>query len=303
MSDVQLRIGTFTRPVVLEVARRDGSLESAGLDVIESSVASSPAQFESLEAGEFDLIFTSPDNVIAYRFVSKNPLGRLLPVKIMGALDRGLGLSLCLSPSITSPDQLRGQAVGVDVPNSGFAFVAYELLHRAGLERDDYQVSTLGSTPRRAEALIAGECAATVLNAGNELRAAGAGCTVYSTVNDIGPYLGTVVATLETDDETAAESRRRFVRVMHDTIKRIVAGERESEAIDAAKDLLDLSDSEARDHYRCLLDPHNGLIASGLIDLESVSTLLDLRRRYLANPDLDGVEKAFDRFIDRDVLA
>ena len=303
MSDDQLRIGTFTRPVVLEVARRDGSLAEAGIDVVETSVASSPAQFESLEAGDYDLVFTSPDNVIAYRFVRSNPLGRLLAVEIVGAIDRGLGLSLCLNPQIASVDQVRGQVVGVDVPNSGFAFVAYELLRRAGVERKDYTVSALGATPRRASALIGAECAATVLNAGNEIRAAGAGCTVQGRVTDIGPYLGTVVATLATDDESRREVRRRFVAVMHKTVGRIVAGQRERLCVDAARDLLDLTASEARDHYRCLLDPSNGLIAGGLIDAASVSTLLELRRRYLPNADLDGVEEALGSFISADALA
>ena len=302
MKNVTLRIGTFTRPVVLEVARRDGSLEAARIDVVESSVTSSPAQFESLEARDYDLAFTSPDNVIAYRFVSKNPLGRLLAVEIVGVLDRGLGLSLCLGPLVTSLEHVRGQEVGVDVANSGFAFVAYELLARAGLDRGDYTVSALGSTPRRAEALVAGECAATVLNAGNELRATGQGCSVLSTVNDIGPYLGTVIAAMESDEEERLEARARFVRVMRETVGRIVAGERAAEVLGAAKDLLGLSASEALEHYRCLLDPRNGLIASGLVDTASLSTLLELRRRYLSSPDLDGVQHRLAEFIAPELL-
>jgi ABC-type nitrate/sulfonate/bicarbonate transport system substrate-binding protein len=302
MRDVQIKIGTFTRPVLVEVARRDGSLERAGLDVVETSVTSSPAQFQSLEAGDHELIFTSPDNVIAYRFVSDNPLGRTLSVEIVGALDRGLGLSLCLGPSITSVAELRGRVVGVDVPQSGFAFVAYELLRRAGLTRDDYTVTALGSTPRRASALIAGECAATVLNAGNELRAAGAGCTVHSTVNDIGPYLGTVMAALVIDDPERIEVRDRFMKVMLETAQRIVAGERADAAIEAAKDLLDLTGTEAQAHYRCLLDPANGFIPTGRIDRASISTLLDLRRRYLPTTELDHVEDSLNGFIAPEIL-
>jgi ABC-type nitrate/sulfonate/bicarbonate transport system substrate-binding protein len=302
MRDAQIHIGTFTRPVLVEVARRDGSLERAGLDVVETSVTSSPAQFQSLEAGDYDLAFTSPDNVIAYRFVSKNPLGRTLPVEIVSALDRGLGLSLCLAPTIASVADLRGRVIGVDVPQSGFAFVAYELLRRAGLNPNDYTVTALGSTPRRATALIDGECAATVLNAGNELRASGAGCTVQSTVNDIGPYLGTVIAAMATDDPEKMEIRHRFTAVMLETAQRIVAGERTDLVVDAAQNLLGLSEDEARAHYRCLLDPANGLIPTGHIDRASISTLLDLRRRYLATFELDGVEESLTSFIAPAIL-
>ena len=131
-----LHVGTFTRSVVLEVARNDGSLAEAGLEVRESSVASSPAQFASLESREYDLAFTSPDNVLAYRFIADNPLGRHLRVQMLAALDRGLGLSLWLSPIVSSLDGVRGSTLGVDVATSGFAFVGYELLARAGVARD-----------------------------------------------------------------------------------------------------------------------------------------------------------------------
>ena len=90
--------------------------------------------------------------------------------------------------------------------------------------QDDYEVASLGSTPRRAEALTAGTCAATVLNAGNELRAGASGCRVTSTVADIGPYLGTVMAALPADDDTVVDARNRLVEAVIETADDIVAG-------------------------------------------------------------------------------
>jgi hypothetical protein len=86
-----LRIGSFTRSVLLEVARTTGGLTQANLEVREVAVESSPAQFASLRDGEFDAIFTSPDNVLAYRFLPANPLGEVLDVEIVAGLDRGPG--------------------------------------------------------------------------------------------------------------------------------------------------------------------------------------------------------------------
>lgn len=303
MRELELQLGTFTRPVLLDVARRDGSLAEAGLVIHETPVVSSPAQFASLEAGEFDAVFTSPDNVIAYRFATKNPLGRMIPATIVGAIDRGLGLSLCLAPSIDSTDQLHDAVLGVDVPQSGFAFVAYELLARAGLAPGDYRVEALGSTPRRATALERSECAVTVLNAGNEIRAIGAGCTLHSRVTDVGPYLGTVIAALDTDDPDRRDALERFTAVMYDTVRRITAGEREDLVVDSATELLELTRDEAVEHYRCLLDPANGYITSGRIDTASIETLLTLRRRYLPSSDLDGVEDRLTSFVDPRILA
>lgn len=289
MHGVQLHVGTFTKSVLIHLARDTGGFRRAGVDVRESPVSSSPAQFRSLDSGEFDLIFTSPDNVLAYRFLSQNPLGRNLPIEIVGAIDRGLGLSLCLAPSIATIGDVRGKAIGVDVPQSGFAFVAYALLDRAGLHPGDYIVEALGSTPHRASALIEGSCAATVLNAGSELRAEGAGCTIVSSVADIGPYLGTVVAVIAADDPVVDDIRRRFTEVLLETSREILAGEREAEVIEATMSLLNLTETQAQAHYACLLAPASGLIPDGIVDRASISTLLELRRQYMPTPELDTI--------------
>jgi hypothetical protein len=293
MTRAQLRIGTFTPSLLIDLARSTGRLGRAGLEVTEIPVPSSPAQFRSLESGEFDVVMTSPDNVLAYRFLSANPLGRNLPVYILAGIDRGLGLSLCLAPSVTDVAGVRGRVVGVDVPQSGFAFVAFALLEGAGLGRDDYVVTSLGSTPRRAAALMDGTCAATVLNAGNELRACASGCRVVSTVADIGPYLGTVMAALPVDDPTIAGPRERLAEVVIDTAREIVSGRLRQEVLEAATRLLGLGDREAAAHHQCLLDRTHGLIIDGRVDEASICTLIDLRRRHSPSPDLATVESAW----------
>ncbi len=289
MTRARLRIGTFTPSLLIDLARSTGRLDRADLEVVESGVPSSPAQFRSLETGEFDVVMTSPDNVLAYRFLSSNPLQRNMPVEILAGIDRGLGLSLCLAPSVASIAGVRDQVVGVDVPGSGFAFVAFALLERAGLDQDDYRVESLGSTPRRAVALTEGTCAATVLNAGNELRATAAGCRVVSTVADIGPYLGTVMAALTDDDPAITGPRNRLAEVVIDTAKEIASGRLRAETVEAAGRLLGLAEPEALAHLECLVDPTHGLITDGHVDGASIDTLIELRRRHSPSPDLDVV--------------
>jgi hypothetical protein len=302
MQDTQLHVGTFTPSLVIDLARSSGALRRAGLEVRESPVPSSPAQFRSIEAGEFDLAMTSPDNVLAYRFLSNNPLGRNLPVEIIGAVDRGLGLSLCLAPDVSGIGEIGYRPVGVDVPLSGFAFVAYELLDQAGLGPGNYSVEALGSTPRRASALIAAECAATVLNASNELRAQSGGCTILSAVTDIGPYLGTVIAAMTTNDTGITDTRVRFVDAIQETCATVVGGGLEAETIEAAMIILGLSEAEAEAHYACLLNPATGLVADGLVDIASVSTLLELRDRHMPTPELATIMGSLDTVITARVL-
>ena len=144
-------------------------------------MASSPGQFRSLLDGEIDVAFTSPDNVLAYRFGPTNPLGALPTSSIVSTVDRGCGLGALRPAGLRGPERLRGAVVGVDVPTSGFA-PGDVLPRRAGWGwgRDEYRLVALGSTPRRLEALLAGECDATMLNAGNELLAEQAGCVLLA---------------------------------------------------------------------------------------------------------------------------
>jgi len=301
--NAQINIGTFTRSLLIQLARVTGNLQRAGLEVKESSVPSSPAQFKSLEAGEFDLVLTSPDNALAYRFLSQNPLGRNLPVTILAAIDRGVGLSLCLSPELDSVESVRGKVVGVDVPQSGFAFVAYALLEEAGLAPGDYQVEALGSTPRRADALIAGSCAATVLNAGNELRAGGAGCTTVSRVTNLGAYLGTVLAAMTTRNSADEATRLRFADVLLKTSQEIQGGWWESEVIEESMNLLGLTEPEAQAHRAILLDPNHGLVSDGMVDRASISTLIELRRKYLPSVELDSILDSLNTLVIKRALA
>ncbi len=289
MRNVRVHVGTFTPSVLLALARRRGRLAEAHLDVIESPVSSSPAQFASLESGELDVAITSPDNVIAYHYLSANPLGRRLQLRVLAGLDRGTGLSLWLGPGLAGPAAVRGRVVGVDVATSGFAFVAYALLDALGVTREEYQVLNLGSTPRRAGALLEGTCAATVLNAGNELRVA-ARATRAGDVTSLGPYLGTVLAVTHALERTRREAAEQLSAVLVELAARVLDGSLTDEARAVARDVLDLSEADAAAHVQVLSDPARGLIGDGRVDEPSVATLLSLRRTYLPDRDLDSVE-------------
>ena len=137
----QLRAGTFSPPVILDVAASTGELAAVGLTVTEHAVTSSPAQFGSLLDGALHVALTSPDNVLAYRFNPRNPLNRVVDARIVGAVDRALGLGLYGRPGFGAAD-LRGARVGVDVPTSGFAMAFYSLAASLGVSSDEYELVT-----------------------------------------------------------------------------------------------------------------------------------------------------------------
>ncbi|MBM2614485.1 hypothetical protein JIG36_02785 [Actinoplanes sp. LDG1-06] len=266
-----LRLGSFTPSVLLRVARRLGRLDR---EVVETLVPSSPAQFRTLLDGGYDAVLTSPDNVLAYRWSPVNPLGVNAPVEIVAAIDRGMGLALYGSAR-------KGARFAVDVPGSGFAFAMYALAESLGLARDDYEIVTLGSTPNRLQALLAGECDATMLNAGNELHAEAAGFRPLARTPEVcGPYLGAVLAALEPGPVTW------LADALTTTAAEIVAGQHDDIVIVEAVDALGLPQPLAVRFLDRLRSPEDGLVADGKVDRAALETLVGLRRRF--GPALDG---------------
>jgi ABC-type nitrate/sulfonate/bicarbonate transport system substrate-binding protein len=283
----RLALGAFSPSVLLRVARRTGRLDEHGLTVDEVQVASSPAQFRSLLDGQLDAVLTSPDNALAYRFVPDNPLGVTDDVKIVSAVDRGLGLALYGSPAQPSLDRFRRGVFGVDVPTSGFAFAMYALAESVGLRRDDYEVVALGSTPKRLAALLAGRCDATMLNAGNEILAEQAGCVALARTSEVSaPYLGTVLAVV---GEVKLAQVWQLATALRVTAGDICAGVVDGLTAEVAAESLGLPAPLALRYLSRLKDPREGLVRDGLVDAASLATVVNLRRRYLPSV-LNGVD-------------
>ena len=289
-------VGSFTPSVLLDVARETGRLGNRDLDVSEVPVTSSPAQFRSLLDGELDVALTSPDNVLAYRFNAANPLGELADVRIVAALDRGMGLGLYGRPGTTAADLVGGR-VGVDVPTSGFALALYALAESIGVAREEYELVALGSTPRRLEALLTGDCTATMLNAGNELIAEKHGCVrLASAAEQLSPYLGTVVAVTGT---TRTEEARLLSDALLETAREIVGGGLDVEVAASATRRLGLDADLALRYVARLRGPRDGLVPDGVADRGALETLVRLRTSYLPTPSPHGGD-VLDAALDED---
>ena len=270
------RLGIFSANVVANWAERHGIFDTHGLAVEQVPVASSPAQFASLRDGEYDAVLTSPDNVATYVLNEGNPLGRRLDLQILRAVDRGGRLSLVGGPGVDSLEALAGRRFAVDVPTSGFAFVGFALLRRAGLEAGrDYEVVTAGATPRRRQLLAAGEFEATLLNAGHEARAVRAGAHVLGVVSDVvRPYLGTVLAT-RTDVDTPA--LRALLAAWDDAERAVLAPENRADVTALLATQPDTDAEVAAQMYETLLDPLHGLCAGGEVEPAAFEAVLRLR--------------------------
>jgi ABC-type nitrate/sulfonate/bicarbonate transport system substrate-binding protein len=284
-----LRLGYFSVSVVSRLARATDAYSGRGLDVVEHAVSSSSDQFRRLLEGELDLLLTSPDNVLTYRVNPGNPLGTLADVRIIRAVDRGLGLSLLAGPDAEGVESLRGARIGVDVPNSGFAYALFAILARHGLSGADYELVTLGSTPRRAAALRAGECDATLLNAGHDVLAELDGAVRLARVStSLGPYIGTVLAAradwLEQNNALVADfvdAWKSAVDATLDPASRPLVEAEIGGGLDAEPDAVSAI-------YDTLLDPAEGLVPDGELDSADWARIVDLR----------GLSGGFDPGVD-----
>ena len=289
-----LSVGSFSPSILLDLTRRTGRLADQGLAATEVPVASSPGQFRSLVLGELDVALTSPDNVIAYRFSPGNPLRELLDTRIVSAVDRGMGLGLYARPGVGVADLL-GARIGVDVPSSGFALALYGLLDSLGVDRAAVELVSLGSTPRRREALVAGDCEATMLNAGNELVAEHQGCALLASVPEVlGPYLGTVVAVV---GEEHLEPAARLASALTATAADVLAGRLDEEAVEVTVERLGVDDTLARRYVERMRSADHGLVGDGVVDPAALRTLVRLRQRYLPEPG-DGDGDVLDAVLD-----
>jgi len=280
-----LAVGYFTPNVLLDLCRSTGRLRQHGVQVTEVRVASSLEQFRSLVEGRLDVALTNPDNVLGYRYDPQNGLGKLSDVKIVAAIDRGMGLGLYV-PAGLGPADLVGARVGVDVATSGFALVLYSLLESLGITRDQYEVVAMGSTPRRLEALLSGECEATMLNGGIELVAEQRGCVrLVSAAQQLAPYLGGVVAV---SGDSQLEGARQLSRALLDTVDDILSGGLDDLAAESAMRLLGLDAGSAARYVERLRDPVEGLVPGGQVPPEALAALVRLRTTHLPRPGADG---------------
>src|SRR5680860_453972 len=149
---VTLRLNTFSEPSLLIAAREGGFLEQEGITLSLIQAKGSRPQIEGLLAGDWELAHTNADNVMKFRGQGREELF------IFMVADLGISQKLVVHPHIREWQDLRGRTVGLDAPDSGYAFVVYELLDRHGLPWDSYQVKSLGATSYRLEGLRSGKC-------------------------------------------------------------------------------------------------------------------------------------------------
>lgn len=266
-------LGQFSASPVVAAARHLALDEAYELDLQTTRVPSSPGQFQMLLDGAIDVAVTSPDNVLLYATTDRNPLARHVDVKMIRAIDRGLGLTLVTRSDIQTPEDLAQAALCVDVVRSGFALLLFSMLDRLGIDSRAMEFEERGSTPARMQALLGGETDGTILNAESLVSAQEAGMRAWMTATEAcESYLGTVLAV---PAATSPELTDSLVSLWSEATAWLL----DSSADEVAACLAETSPVLGSAAYLQLLrNPDTGLSRTGDIDLDDLRVLCDIRR-------------------------
>jgi ABC-type nitrate/sulfonate/bicarbonate transport system substrate-binding protein len=149
-----IRQTVFVMPTALGVAERAGLM--GDLEVTTTFTQSSRDQESLLASGGADLAITAMDNIVAW-----NERGG--DFSVLGQIERTTPLTLFARVPISHIRDLAAARVAVDASDSGFAIPLRALLQRNEVTIPNEAWLPLGGVRQRFEALLAGNCDATLL--------------------------------------------------------------------------------------------------------------------------------------------
>jgi ABC-type nitrate/sulfonate/bicarbonate transport system substrate-binding protein len=271
--------GGFNWPIW--VAQDKGFFRDNGVEVNLTPTPGSVFQMVNLIDGKFDIAMTAVDNLIAYREgEGEDPKVGPDLVAVMGA-DQGF-LKLVSVPEIAAIDGLRGKTVSVDARTTGYAFVLFELLDRAGLREPDYKVERAGGVLQRFQALMEKKHDATLLLSPFEVQAEARGFHVLASASAaFGAYQGLVGAVRQSWAAQHRDAVVGYVRAYAQGVEWLYDPANRAEAIALfRKNLPSMSAEGAEAAYRVLLDAKTGFQRKAAIDLDGVDRVLTLRTKW-----------------------
>ena len=271
--------GGFNWPIW--VAQDKGFFRDAGVEVNLTPTPGSVYQMVNLIDGKFDIAMTAIDNLIAYR-EGQGEEPKLGPdlIAVMGA-DRGF-LKLVTVPEVATIAELRGKTVSVDARTTGYAFVLFELLDRAGLREPDYKVDRAGGVLQRFQALMEKKHDGTLLLSPFEVQAEARGFhTLASASQVLGAYQGLVAAVRRSWAEQHRDALVGYIRAYARAVEWLYDPANKAEAIALLrKNLPTMTAEGAETTYRVLLDSKTGFQRNAAIELEGVGQVLSLRSKW-----------------------
>jgi ABC-type nitrate/sulfonate/bicarbonate transport system substrate-binding protein len=274
-----------------------GYFADEGLAVELALTASSVAQAERTAAGEFDIVFTAFDNVVAYGEGQGAAADGVDPdyVVLTGATQ--LELAIVTAPEVKAYADLKGRSIALDALTTGFAFVLFDMMEKSGLGRDDVTFAAVGATPQRWQSVKAGDHAATLTIEPFTSIARRSGFNVLDvSSNHFASYQGGSIAARRAYAAENPETVKAFIRAyLKGLAWTLDPANREAGAALLQSRMPDIQPAAVPSIMASLLSPRSGLTPGAHILPDGMRTVLDLRSRYgKGGKVLTDIEKYLD---------
>ncbi len=285
-AQTEIKISTFSGStnVVTWAAIDKGFFAKEGLKVTAERTGGSKEQQLDVMAGKYQFASTSFDNVVAYtEGEGETKFPDYDVVAIMG-VHQGM-TSVVARPEIKKYQDIKGQAVAVDSPTSGYATVLYQIIKdKSGLEKEkDYKLLAVGGTRARVKALEDKSAAAAIISTPNDMELVEKGYNRLGDVaEELGAYQGSAFIVRKSyakANPNVVEAFTRAIVAASDFVFSNKAGTIEV----LKKNLKGLDDAEANKIYDRLVGP-GGLNKRAALSVKGVETVLKLRSVYGGAP-------------------
>jgi len=269
--------GGTNLPVWLAIDR--GLFEKQGLKVTLDRTPNSKEQIANLMAGKYQFATTAFDNIVAYTEGQGSAKYDNFDLVAILGVHSGLN-SVVTAPAVKTWNDIKGKAVAVDAPTSGYATVLYQILQDKGIVKDrDYKVLPVGGTGARVKALKDGTAQMAIISSPDDVQLRNAGFNLLADAAvEVGEYQGSTYAVRRSYAKANTKTVLAFVRAIrtaHDVVFKDKAT-----AIGVLKSRIKgLSDAQLDDMYTRLTGP-GGLNRGAAINTKGVDTVLRLRSIY-----------------------
>ncbi len=263
------------------VAQEKAMLEKQGVRLVFKMTTGSVEQIREFYAGNFDIISTAFDNIVAYTEGQSD-------VKLPGEADmfafvgiHGGMNTLMVRPEIKSYADIKGKTVAVDALKSGYGIVLYQILQQKGdlTFEKDYNAISVGNTDKRLEAMRDNKAVAAIIGAPTDMDAARDGFVALAdAAAELGAYQGSALVARRSWAKDHDADMLGFTRAMIEAQDFIFANKAEAIAI-LMKNSRGLKAQDADNLYVRLVSP-GGLSPHAALDPKAIGTVLKIRETY-----------------------
>jgi ABC-type nitrate/sulfonate/bicarbonate transport system substrate-binding protein len=282
MTTVELIAFPGAQNLPIFAALEQGLFDKAGIKFNMTTTPNSAYQAENLASGKFNIAGTAFDNVVAY--VEAQGAVKIDPVPdffaFMGATQ--IELAFITQADIKSYADVKGKVLAMDALYTGFAFVLYEMLAKAGLTKADYTIEPVGATPVRWEAVKAGKYAGTLTIEPFTSIARGNGFTVLDTsTKHYTDYQGQAYVASRKWAAANPEALKGFIKGYLGGLAWTLAPANRQAATDLLLSKMpEIQPRVAGAVMDSLLSPKSGLTPEAAVLPAGIDVVLDLRSRF-----------------------